>query len=145
MPTYREIADSEIDAESPITETLMTALTNNLLAVIEADATAPEISLDALDDDVFAVGSSYTSLSRSLSTNYTNSTGRAIFTSVTVSVALLGEVVNIVVDGVEVGHVTGHGTVQELQLTAIVPNGSVCRVVRDSTSGAIVAWRELRA
>ena len=43
MATYREILASETDAESPVTTTLMTALAQNVLAIIEGDATAPRI------------------------------------------------------------------------------------------------------
>jgi len=71
MTTYTAIANSEIDAESPITTGLMTKLRDNLLAVQEGDATAPNITdapaSTALDDTVttegqqsIGVGASYT-------------------------------------------------------------------------------------
>ena len=43
MTVYAEIADSDIDPESPITTTLMTRMRNNPLAIQEEDATAPLI------------------------------------------------------------------------------------------------------
>lgn len=48
MTTYRAIAASEVDADSPVTATLMQALVNNLLAVQEGDATAPDLTWAAV-------------------------------------------------------------------------------------------------
>ena len=41
MTTYRAIASTETDPEAPITSTLMKALQQNVLAITEADASAP--------------------------------------------------------------------------------------------------------
>lgn len=43
MPTYTAISATEVQAGKPITESLMTRLVNNLLAVVEGDPTAPII------------------------------------------------------------------------------------------------------
>lgn len=52
MTTYQVINDNEIDLDSPITESLMTRLRNNPLAIQEGDPTAPKIQKDALDSGV---------------------------------------------------------------------------------------------
>jgi len=49
MTTYSTIADADIDQDSPITQTLMTALRDNVLAIQQGDATAPHIASRALD------------------------------------------------------------------------------------------------
>lgn len=48
MATYRAISSTEIDADSPLTVQLAAAWTNNVLAIIENDATAPEIDGGAI-------------------------------------------------------------------------------------------------
>jgi hypothetical protein len=48
MTTYREIAASEVDADSPITATLMSALANNFVSFLEGDSTAPALTFAAL-------------------------------------------------------------------------------------------------
>lgn len=50
MSTYRAIASTEIDADSPLTVQLAEAWTNNTLAIAEGDATAPEISATAISN-----------------------------------------------------------------------------------------------
>lgn len=52
MTTYTAIANAEIDAESPITTTLMTLLRDNPIAVSEGSAGAPKIQTAALDQTV---------------------------------------------------------------------------------------------
>ncbi len=47
MATYRAVASDEFDADSPVTTTLVSALVNNLLAVIEGASGAPRISPSA--------------------------------------------------------------------------------------------------
>jgi hypothetical protein len=44
MTTYTAITNAEIDQDSPLTETLATKYRDNLLAVLEGDATAPAIA-----------------------------------------------------------------------------------------------------
>lgn len=48
MPTYSTIADGSIDQDSPITQSLMTALRDNPLAIQTGDDTAPNIVSRAL-------------------------------------------------------------------------------------------------
>jgi len=43
MTTYVAIPNGDIDQDSPVTQPLLTALRDNLLATIEGDATAPRI------------------------------------------------------------------------------------------------------
>ena len=47
MTTYRTIPTTEIDAESPGTETLFTALRDNCIAITEGSAGAPKIQTAA--------------------------------------------------------------------------------------------------
>lgn len=49
MTTYSTIADADVDQDSPITQTLMTALRDNVLAIQQGDSTAPHIASRALD------------------------------------------------------------------------------------------------
>lgn len=50
MATFTAIPDTDLDANSPITENLMLALRDNVLAIQEGDATAPKIQTDAYAD-----------------------------------------------------------------------------------------------
>ncbi len=63
MTTYNEILDSEIDPESPITTSLMFRLRDNLLAVIQADPSAPTISPSAFDPGGSAIDGALTDAS----------------------------------------------------------------------------------
>lgn len=47
---YRSIASTEDDAESPVTEQLTKAWTNNLLAALDGTSTAPKIQTAAIQD-----------------------------------------------------------------------------------------------
>ena len=49
MTTYTGIANSEVDGDSPITDTLMQRLRDNVLAMFEGAAGAPRLQLAALD------------------------------------------------------------------------------------------------
>lgn len=49
MTTYTTITDGQVDASSPIDETLMVSLRDNLIAFIEADPTAPKASWVAME------------------------------------------------------------------------------------------------
>ena len=53
MPTYSAIGDTDIDAESPVTVTLMTSLRDNPLAIITGDPSAPDI-VEAAHTDIAA-------------------------------------------------------------------------------------------
>jgi hypothetical protein len=48
MTSYNTISDAEIASGKPVTNSLMTRLRNNLLAMLEGDVTAPKIALAAL-------------------------------------------------------------------------------------------------
>ncbi len=47
MTTYRAIGDSEVAVDAPITQQLVQALRDNILAVQEGDSTAPVVTLPA--------------------------------------------------------------------------------------------------
>lgn len=49
MTDYRNPSDAEIDHKSPLTETLMTALRDNPIAISEGADNAPRMKLKALD------------------------------------------------------------------------------------------------
>lgn len=54
MATYTTLPDSALDADSPITESLMLALRDNPLAIQEGDATAPKIANTAFTDNTIS-------------------------------------------------------------------------------------------
>ncbi len=51
MATHTTIADGSVDAESPITESLMTALRDNPTAIAEGASGAPRIQTAAVEDN----------------------------------------------------------------------------------------------
>ena len=55
MTTYSAIASTEVDADSPVTATLFSKLANNPLALIEGDATAPDMQWAALQPALAAM------------------------------------------------------------------------------------------
>lgn len=50
MASYRDIASTEVDANSPITATLMAALANNPLAIAEGAIGAPRVAFSTFSD-----------------------------------------------------------------------------------------------
>lgn len=50
MTTYTEINDTEIESGKPVTESLVTRLAKNVLAIQEGDPTAPKIQPNAIPD-----------------------------------------------------------------------------------------------
>lgn len=64
MTTYTAIANTEVDAESPVTEELVTRLRDNPLAIAEGDSSAPKVQGIALDNvykgSVFTIGNAAT-------------------------------------------------------------------------------------
>ena len=52
MTDYRDIPDSEIESEKPVTNTLMTALRDNATAISEGSTGAPKIQSAAIDSQV---------------------------------------------------------------------------------------------
>jgi len=55
MTTYRAISDTEVAVDAPVTQQLVQALKDNVLAIAEGDSTAPNggrpVSLQAIDTD----------------------------------------------------------------------------------------------
>jgi len=86
--------------------------------------------------------------SRALSTTYTNSTGRAIFVSVTVAWGNASATLTLTIDGVVVQKEAGNPDSSDISLavSAVVPAGSTYSVVQTSntTAGVIEYWAELR-
>lgn len=56
MTTYSTIANSDIDADSPVTTPLLTALRDNPIAITEGSAGAPNIQDAALDTTATTTG-----------------------------------------------------------------------------------------
>lgn len=56
MTAYVPILDGDIDQDSPVTQTLMTALRDNSIAITEGSSGAPRIQAKALGDDVASGG-----------------------------------------------------------------------------------------
>ncbi len=54
MTSYTAIPDADIDAESPVTETLLTLIRDNPIAITEGASGAPAVVNAALDSDVGA-------------------------------------------------------------------------------------------
>ena len=52
MPSYREINNTEVAVDAPLTQQLLQALKDNITAIIEDDATAPSIKRSAISDAV---------------------------------------------------------------------------------------------
>ena len=73
MATFSTIADGSIDQDSPITQSLMTALRDNTLAIQQGDDTAPNIVSRALGLSI--VTGSVTHTSATTSTICTMNTG----------------------------------------------------------------------
>ena len=59
MATYRTIAASEVDADSPVTATLMEALAENPTAIAEGASGAPPIEDAALDTTATTAGETW--------------------------------------------------------------------------------------
>ena len=49
MTTYTAIPNGDIDQDSPVTQPLLTALRDNVLAIQEGDPTAPKLQFAAMD------------------------------------------------------------------------------------------------
>lgn len=56
MTTYTTISNNAVDQDSPVTQTLMTALRDNPIAITEGASGAPRIADDALGSTVTAAG-----------------------------------------------------------------------------------------
>lgn len=53
--TWRTIPDTEVDTDSPVTTTLMTALRDNPIAIANADSGATEVVFDAIRTGVAGI------------------------------------------------------------------------------------------
>ena len=62
MTDYTTITDGQIDAGSPLDETLMFSLRDNLVSVLERDATAPRLATAVMPMNKFLAGTSSNSL-----------------------------------------------------------------------------------
>jgi hypothetical protein len=129
------LPSATVNATSLASDAVTTVKINNL-AVTQAklaDAVVP-----------LGVGQTWQTPSRSSGTTYTNTTGRPI--TVSASVTRSGDVarINITVDGVVIAsHFTGSSNIeQRAGATAIVPAGSTYTVT--ASAGSISFWRELR-
>lgn len=56
MTTYTTIPNSEVDQDSPVTQTLMSALRDNPIAITEGSAGAPKIQTNAISDNAVTEG-----------------------------------------------------------------------------------------
>ena len=54
MATFTTIPDTDLDANSPITEPMMLALRDNPVAIASGDATAPKIQTAAIQDSAIS-------------------------------------------------------------------------------------------
>jgi hypothetical protein len=59
MTTYTAIANADIDADSPVTAPLMTAMRDNPIAITEGASGAPKIQDAALDTTVTSAGTDW--------------------------------------------------------------------------------------
>ena len=83
MTTYTAISGTETQSGKPLTESLLTRLANNCLAIQEGDATAPKIKNLAFDDgEMTVIDSSYTTgTSASITFNHGESDSRDVYIS----------------------------------------------------------------
>ncbi len=81
--------------------------------------------------------------SRSVNTNYTNSTGGPIMVYARVGNSGF-QYITITSDGVEVAQATSTNTNGNTGCNAIIPNGAVYRVVVGAGGTSVKAWSELR-
>lgn len=119
MTTYTVIPDGDIDQNSPLTQPLMTALRDNLVAVLEGDVSAPKLQPPALGQD----GAAPLYACRA----WVNFSG-----SGTVAIRASGNVTSITDSGVGTYTVNLTTAIQDINYAAIL-------VVRDTTSIALNA------
>lgn len=70
MTTYTAISATEVQSGKPLTESLLTRLANNCLAIQEGDPTAPRIQKEAFDDGEITIVDSAYSASTSVSFSF---------------------------------------------------------------------------
>ena len=81
MTTYTAIAGTETQSGKPLTESLLTRLANNCLAIQEGDPTAPRIAKEAFNDgEITVVDSAYTTgTSASITFNHGEATAQDVY------------------------------------------------------------------
>jgi hypothetical protein len=80
--------------------------------------------------------------SRTRGTNYTNNTGKPIQVNITAQ-NITAQVMTLTIDGVIAAQAWGEFTTMQVNISCIVPNGSVYRM-DNATTGTIFIWAELR-
>ena len=76
MTNYTTISNSEVDQDSPVTQTLMSALRDNPIAITEGSAGAPKIQTNAIADNA---------VTENKIANYVVTTNKIANTAVTLS------------------------------------------------------------
>ena len=94
MTTYTAIANSEVDTDSPITESLMTRLRDNPLAQAEGSAGAPKIASAAFSDNTLAAAK-LVNASVTLTTQHSKPNVRSSWSATTGAVIIPAGIYNI--------------------------------------------------
>lgn len=149
MSTYRNIADSEVAENAPVTTLLMGALRDNLEAVLEGDPSAPKVSTPALEFPPVGSGDSYQNVSglRQADTAYQNTTGQSIEVCVHIR-NITGNVTFFQISKTNVSFVTvgSTDTAEGLSVTMTVGDGEYYKVTvsAGAPTGAFLRWAERR-
>lgn len=149
MTAFRLIGDSEVAENAPVTALLVSALRDNVLAIAEGDATAPDIAATALDQPPVGTNDSYQDVSgsRAVETSYQNTTGQSIEVSVVIE-ADGGGFAHFQVSTDDSNWVTIARTTSltGISVTATVAQGEFYRVtlVGTSTTISFDSWVERR-
>lgn len=87
MTTFTAIAGTETQSGKPLTESLLTRLANNCLAIQEGDPTAPRIAKEAFDDgEITVIDAAYsTGASASFTFNHGEATSQTVYIIATAS------------------------------------------------------------
>ena len=140
MATYRSIAASETDADSPVTATLMEALAENPTAIAEGASGAPRVSPKATGYTAFS-GSAIGTVTLS---NVSAYDGAAIEVKyINTAAGTAGMTISVSDDGVTFGSTvtianiggTAHGSVS---LTVDTTTGAVVSVYSDTVSAGVL-------
>lgn len=127
------------------TQTIAGAKTFSGAATFSSSVSAASLTVNGNDISSVGIGQTWQNVagSRTTGTDYTNSTGRPIQVSVTVTSSSAGGSGNatFLVSGVTVAYYVA-GAASYSQMTAVVPAGATYRV--NVTSYAIGFWAELR-
>jgi len=152
IPTQAEV-DAKADQATTFTKTEVDELLDELLDdKADQDTTYTKTEVDGLLDDLSGLGVGQTwqdmTASRTKDVTYTNSSGKAIFISVT-DTDTEGNTLtfSIYVDGSKIAETLfaiGNAVTPYSNLTAIIPNGSTYKVVLNNLYDTIHLWWELR-